>query len=79
MSEARTGGGLLHRLTHMVPGVPEHTDRPRGHQGRSPSLKGRSPRLQGRSPSFNHTTGRPPRVLVGWQRRIAAFFGRELP
>lgn len=63
---------MLHRLTHKIPGVPAHVDRPRGHQGGSP-------RLQGRSPSLNHTAERPPRVLAGWQRRIAAFFGRQLP
>ncbi len=51
---------LLHRATHRIPGVPAHTDRPAGHQGR-------------RNPRRNHP---PARVLVAWQRRVAAFFGR---
>jgi hypothetical protein len=82
MSDVHTGGGLLHRLTHKIPGVPAHTDRPSGHQGGSPRSQNHSPRrqgAQGRTPSRNHTAERPPRVLAGWQRRIAAFFDRELP
>ncbi|WP_214321827.1 hypothetical protein [Nonomuraea sediminis] len=61
---------LLHRTTHLVPGVPEHADLPPGHQGRT---------RHGRSwnHSAHHSAARPPRVLVGWQRRIAAFFGQE--
>lgn len=27
---------------------------------------------------LNHSPARQPRVLVAWQRRIAAFFGQEL-
>ncbi|MFG2040835.1 hypothetical protein [Dactylosporangium sp. NPDC048998] len=76
MTEVRPPGGPLHRLTHRVPGVPEHADRPRGHQGRSPRLHGRSPSL---NQALNHADGRRPRVLVAWQRRIAALFGRPLP
>lgn len=39
--------GLLHSLTHKVPGVPEHKDQPKGrHQGKA---------LQGPRPSLNHT------------------------
>ncbi|MGI5236712.1 hypothetical protein [Dactylosporangium sp. CA-139066] len=86
MSDVHTGGGLLHRLTHKIPGVPPHTGQPRGHQGRSPRLRDHPPRRQatsphltGRSPSLNHSAGRRPRVLVGWQRRIAALFGHDLP
>ncbi|WP_433050804.1 hypothetical protein [Dactylosporangium sp. CS-033363] len=53
---------LLHRLVHRVPGVPEHREnRPHRHA----------------HASRNHTHDRPPRVLVGWQRRIAALFGRR--
>ncbi|WP_432830295.1 hypothetical protein [Dactylosporangium sp. CA-092794] len=74
------GGGLLHRLTHRLPGVPDHVDRPRGHQGSSPhGHQGGSARP--RNHGLRHPAGanRPPRVLVAWQRRIAALFGQRLP
>jgi len=64
--------GLLHRATHRIPGVPTHAERPPGHQGTP--VHGR-PSL---NPRRNHSAARPPRVMVAWQRRIAAFFGREL-
>jgi hypothetical protein len=54
---------------HRLPGVPGHVDRPAGHQGR--------PHRHHRA--RNHSAARPPRVLIAWQRRIAAFFGRQLP
>jgi len=31
-----------------------------------------------RHSGLNHSPARQPRVLVSWQRRIAAFFGQEL-
>lgn len=68
---------LLHRLTHRVPGVPDHRDEPHP-RARSPRLQGRSPRLTDLGQRLNHTAGRPPRVLAGWQRRIAALLGRPL-
>lgn len=63
--------GLLHRATHRVPGVPAHAERPPGHQGR---------RHHGHAWRASNAVRRhrPPRVLVAWQRRIAAFFGQEL-
>ena len=57
---------------------------------RSPALQDRvvqNTALQDRVPanrsvdhphSLNHSPARQPRVLVGWQRRIALFFGRQL-
>jgi hypothetical protein len=63
---SRSITAVLHAATHQIPGVPAHRDRLAGHQGRS------------RRP-HHHGPGRPPRVLAGWQRRIAAFFGQQLP
>jgi len=61
---------LLHWVTHRVPGVSTHAERPAGHQG------GVAPR---RSPDhrWNHSAARPPRFLPAWQRRIGAFFGQD--
>lgn len=85
MRETATMLDKLHRATHRIPGVPAHTDQPAGHQGHA--AHGRSfhlPTAHGRSlhgPSAGHWNhpARQPRVLVGWQRRIAAFFGQQLP
>jgi len=60
--------GVLHDLTHRVPGVPAHVEG--GLQGRPARVRTR-PALQGR-PNSNQ-----PRVLVSWQQRIARFFGAE--
>ena len=72
--------GLLHRATHRIPGMPAHVQRPAGHQGTA--VHGR-PHRRGAArpsphPSGNHSAARPPRFLPAWQRRIAAFFGREV-
>ena len=73
--------GLLHWATHRVPGVPAHAQRPAGHQGTAVRSGARRrgvaphPSLNHR---WNHSPARPPRFMPGWQRRIAAFFGREL-
>ena len=81
MATKRSFGGLLHWATHRIPGTPAHADRPAGHQGTA--HRGRASRRavaahpspnQGR----NHSAASPPRVMVAWQRRIAAFFGREV-
>jgi hypothetical protein len=61
----------LHEATHRVPGVPDHRDHPAGHQGRDHDTH-----HHGRP--AHHGSGRPPRVLVAWQRRIAALFGQEV-
>jgi hypothetical protein len=65
---------LLHQATHRVPGVPAHAERPAGHQGTAVHGRGLTP-----SPNHgrNHSTARPPRFMPGWQRRVAAFFGRD--
>ncbi len=60
--------GVLHHLTHKVPGVPAHVES--GLQGRPVRVRTR-PVHQGR-PNTNQ-----PRVLVGWQNRVARFFGAE--
>lgn len=71
---------LLHWATHRIPGVPSHADRPTGHQGAA--VHGRARRGAARHPSpnhtWNHSPARPPRLMQAWQRRISAFFGREL-
>ncbi len=60
---------LLHRMTHRVPGVPAHADRPPvHHRGAAPR-----PTLNQR---WNHSAARPPRFLPAWQHRVAAVFGR---
>ena len=44
-------------------------DRERAHHGEGGGV---------RHHGLNHSPARQPRVLVAWQRRIAAFFGQEL-
>ncbi len=61
--------GTLHRLTHRVLGVPEHVDG--GLQERAPRVRRTDPLHHGR------TTHGEPRVLVGWQNRIARLFSAE--
>jgi len=74
--------GLLHLATHRIPGVPAHAERPAGHQ--RTAVNGRARRRGGVAPlpspnhRWNHSPARHPRFIVAWQRRIAAFFGREL-
>ncbi|WP_238007041.1 hypothetical protein KZZ52_43915 [Dactylosporangium sp. AC04546] len=80
MTDKHSFGGLLHRATHRVPGVPAHVEQPAGHQGAA--VHGRARRRGGAPrPSlnhrWNHSPARPPRFMAAWQRRIAAFFGRE--
>jgi hypothetical protein len=73
-------GGILHRLTHAIPGVPEHDpSRGSGHQGNA--LQNRHRRLNER---LNHKGGHglhdvepKRRVLPGWQNMIARFFGAD--
>jgi hypothetical protein len=75
-------GDLMHWATHRIPGVPAHTERPPGHQGRThhhghdrrhPHTH-HHPHRQG----LNHSPARPPRVLAAWQTRIARLFGQDL-
>jgi len=65
----------LHDATHLVPGVPTHSDTPgtvRHHRTKaSPRLHHRSPHLQ--SPNRHHQN--PPRVLITWQNWIGQLFG----
>jgi hypothetical protein len=70
---------LLHRLTHRVPGVPVHAERPTGHQGetRHGRARRRSAAHRSQNHRLNHSSARPPRVLVAWQAGIARFFGQE--
>jgi hypothetical protein len=63
----------LHDATHRVPGVPAHVEHPAGHHGHAPAN-----RPHNHSHNHNHSPARRPRVLVGWQRRIALFFGQQL-
>ena len=81
MTNKRSLRGLLHWATHRIPGVPAHAERPAEHQGTA--VHGRA-RRRGAAPHpslnhrWNHSPARPPRFMVAWQRRMAAFFGREL-
>ena len=79
MTEKHSLRDLLHRATHRLPGVPAHAERPAGHQGAAIHSHGHShapcpPQNHG----WNHSPARPPRFLPGWQRRIAALFGKEV-
>ncbi|NNC12417.1 hypothetical protein HII28_11080 [Planctomonas sp. JC2975] len=61
----------LHGLTHLIPGIPEHSDSANARHHR-PAQGSHGQRHQGvalRSPNRHHQN--PPRVLVGWQNRIA--------
>jgi hypothetical protein len=82
MTNKRSFGSLLHWATHRIPGVPAHAERLAGHQGTA--IRGRARRRGGviAQPSlnsrWNHSPVRPPRFMVAGQRRVAAFFGRDL-
>jgi hypothetical protein len=81
MTTERSLRGLLHWATHRIPGVPAHAERPARHQGTAVHSRTRRPAGVAAHPSlnhsWNHSPARPPRFMVAWQRRIAAFFGRE--
>jgi hypothetical protein len=81
MAVKRSLLATLHGATHRAPGVPAHANRPAGHQGDTRHGRAGYAATTGRrSPgrTGNHSPARPPRVLVAWQRRIAALFGQEL-
>jgi hypothetical protein len=78
MTDEPSPAGLAHRATHRIPGIPEHTERPAGHQGAVRPGRARRPRRLSPRPRWNHSPARPPRVLAAWQLRIAAFFGQRL-
>ena len=78
MTNKHSFRGLLHRATHRLPGVPAHAERPAGHQGTAVHGRGQSRGGGAAHPSRNHSPARPPRFMPAWQRRIAAFFGREV-
>ena len=67
----------LHDATHLLPGVPTHSEAPateRHHRTRvGPRLQNRSPRVQ--NPSRHHEA--PPRVLVTWQNWIGRHVGHD--
>ena len=71
--EPDTGSeGALHRLTHRVPGVPAHVEG---------GLVARANRQHRSSTRVHRHHGqsvrREPRVLVGWQNRIARLVGAK--
>ena len=81
MTDNRSLVETLHEATHRLPGVAEHEDRPAGHQGNAHHGRAAQRSTTGRGPAGRareHASARPPRVLVAWQRRIAAFFGQEV-
>ena len=59
--------GVLHRLTHRIPGVPEHVNG---------GLRSRANRPHRPAVQFTRRHGEP-RVLVGLQRRIARLLRAE--
>lgn len=71
----------VHDATHRMPGVPEHHDYPRGHQGAThhgASLQKRTPaRIVGAHQGTVAAHDRPPLVLVDWQNWIASLFTRK--
>jgi hypothetical protein len=71
---------LLHWATHRIPGVPAHAERPAGHRGKTSHRRAwhHSVAHHRWRHRWNHSSAQPPRMLVAWQRRIAAFFGQEL-
>ncbi|GIG23604.1 hypothetical protein Cch01nite_43280 [Cellulomonas chitinilytica] len=85
MTDKHTLLDTLHDATHRVPGVPAHTPQAAGHQGghRAGHQGGAH---HGRTAQAAHRShGRPanysprsPRVLVAWQRRIAALFRQDV-
>ncbi|GLY98438.1 hypothetical protein Acsp02_56920 [Actinoplanes sp. NBRC 103695] len=66
----------LHEATHRIPGVPGHAEQPAGHQGAV--AHGRAASRPSLNRRWNHSPARPPRFLAALQRRVAAFFGRDL-
>jgi hypothetical protein len=72
-------GGALHDLTHRVPGVPAHVEG--GLQARAPRVRAPRPVRQNAAHQIAEHQNTPnhnqPRVLVGWQNRIARFFGAD--
>lgn len=68
-----TSDGVLHRLTHRVPGVPAHVEGGRaGTRNRPHRNRTHRPAAQQRPQHHGE-----PRVLVGWQNRVARLFGAE--
>ena len=80
-------GGVLHRLTHRVPGVPAHVEggliarrnrlhrpaaRPQPHQGQPQQSQPQHGQVHQGQPHHGE-----PRVLVGWQNRIAQLLGAK--
>lgn len=88
MTDKRSLLDVLHEATHRLPGVPDHANQTNGHQGntrragtaRAHGSTARASTAERRQlpRTWNHSPARPPRVLVAWQRRIAAVFGQEL-
>lgn len=76
-------GGVLHDLTHLMPGVPAHVEG--GLQARATRARVATPAPQNplhqnpkrTQPDQTRPVHGEPRVLVGWQNRIARFFGAK--
>jgi hypothetical protein len=67
---------MLHEATHRIPGVPEHVDQPAGHHGTTDH--GKVSAHSAPDHGHHHSPARPPRFMVAWQRRVAAFFGQRV-
>ncbi|GGM67450.1 hypothetical protein ACFFX1_21735 [Dactylosporangium sucinum] len=78
MSAKEPQDGVLHRLTHAIPGVPEHdSTRGRRHQGNGWQHRRHHEKLNHKGGHGLHDAERKRRVLPGWQNMIARFFGAE--
>jgi hypothetical protein len=81
MTNKHSFRSVLHWATHRVPGVPAHAEQPAGHQGTTVHGRARRRGATGRpslNHGWNHSPARPARFMPAWQRRIAAFLGREV-
>jgi len=54
-----------------------HSHTPRAHHPHAHHQQARN-QNQGLHQGRNHSDARPPRVLVAWQRRVAAIFGQDI-
>lgn len=65
----------LHEAMHRIPGVPEHSEAKNlNNRG---GLQNRPYKNRQRGAQVNHPA-RQPKVLIGWQKKVAKFFGTEI-
>lgn len=72
----------LHDTSHQVPGVPDHQERLRGHQGSRRHRRSLQNRPLAQPGGAAHHAARtihhnPPRVMVGWQNWLGTLLSRK--